>query len=100
MGEWNDSYGSKATEKKVFIGKGIKYFGKINVAEFQLETSTLKLGDKILITGPTTGAITTTVEEMRVDNNPVEEVTKGISFSVPVAEPIRPSDKLYKILKT
>jgi putative protease len=99
MGEWNDSYGSKATEKKVFIGRGVKYFGKINVAEFQLETNTLKLGDKILITGPTTGAITTTVEELRVDNTPVEEVAKGVSFSLPVSEAIRPSDKLYKILK-
>jgi putative protease len=99
MGEWNDSYGSRATEKKVFIGRGVKYFGKINVAEFQLETNTLKLGDKILITGPTTGAITTTVEELRVDNTPVEEVAKGVSFSLPVAEAIRPSDKLYKILK-
>ena len=99
MGEWNDSYGSRATEKKVFIGRGVKYFGKINVAEFQLETNSLKLGDKILITGPTTGAITTTVEELRVDNTPVEEVTKGVSFSLPVTETIRPSDKLYKILK-
>ncbi len=99
MGEWNDSHGSKATEKKVFIGKGVKYFSKINVAEFILETNTLKLGDKILITGPTTGAITTTVEELRVDNSPVEEVAKGASFSLPVSETIRPSDKLYKILK-
>jgi len=99
MGEWNDSYGSRATEKKIFIGRGVKYFGKINVAEFQLDTNTLKLGDKILITGPTTGAITTTVEELRVDNSPVDEVAKGVSFSLPIAEAIRPSDKLYKILK-
>ena len=98
MGEWNDSYGSKATEKKVFIGKGIKYFKKIKVAEFRLETNTLKLGDKILITGPTTGLVKTTVEELRVDDKVVKGVTKGSCFSLPVPEVIRPSDKLYKIL--
>ena len=61
MGEWNDAYGSKATVRKVFLGRGVKYFNKIKVAEFSLETSNLKLGYKILITGPTTGVIRTEV---------------------------------------
>lgn len=98
MGEWNDSYGSRATEKKIYLGKGVKYFNKIKVGEFVLDTHSLKSGDEILITGPTTGVIKTTVEELRVDDSKVEEVKKGDVFSTPIGEQIRPSDKLYKIV--
>jgi len=98
MGEWNDAYGSKATEKKIFLGRGVKYFKKIRVGEFQMETNSLKAGDKILVTGPKTGVIRTIVDEMRVDNQQVAEVNKGDNFSLPIDEIIRPSDKLYKIL--
>jgi len=98
MGEWNDSYGSRATEKKIFIGRGVKYFNKINVGEFKLESNTLKHGDNIMITGPKTGVIKKTVGEMRVDDKNVEEVSKGENFSIAIEETIRPSDKLYKIL--
>jgi len=98
MGEWNDSYGSKATERKIFLGKGVKYFNKIQVGEFFLETYSLKKGDEIMITGPTTGMVKTVVDELRVDNTVVEEVKKGDSFSMPITTVIRPSDKLYKIV--
>jgi putative protease len=99
MGEWNDSHGSKATERKVHIGKINKYYAKVNVGEFYLETNSLKQGDKILISGPTTGVVNATVEELRVDDEKTGEVKKGVTFSMPIAETIRPSDKLYKILK-
>jgi putative protease len=99
MGEWNDSYGSKATEKKIFIGRGVKYFSKIKVGEFQLESFSLQKGDQIMITGPTTGIIRTTVEEIRIDDAQVENVQKGDVFSLPIAKTIRPSDKLYKIVE-
>jgi U32 family peptidase len=99
MGEWNDSYGSRATEKKVLLGKGVKYFGNIKVGEFQMESHSLKCGDKILITGPTTGVIKTTVAELRVDDKQVNNVVKGDLFSIPVSDTIRPSDKLYKVLE-
>ena len=100
MGEWNDSYGSKATEKKVYIGRGIKYFKKINVGEFKMESHSLKVGDKILITDPTIGAIKTNVEEIRVDDITVESVVKGDLFSIKINEVIRPSSKLYKVLSS
>jgi len=100
MGEWNDSYGSKATEKKIFLGRGVKYFSKIKVGEFQMESHSLKKGDNILITGPTTGVIKTAVEELRVDDTSVENVAKGDVFSIPIPEIIRPSDKLYKVVTT
>ncbi len=99
MGEWNDSYGSKATEKKVFVGRGVKYFSKIGVGEFKMESFSLKRGDKFMITGPTTGIIRGEVEEIRVNDREVEEVRKGDHFSLPVGAAIRPSDKLYKIVE-
>ncbi len=98
MGEWSDAYGSKATTKKIFLGKGIKYFPKAKVGEFYLETHSLKKGDKILITGPTTGVIETVIDEIRVDDKSVEEAKKGVHFSIRIDEPIRASDKLYKIV--
>lgn len=100
MGEWNDSYGSKATENKMYIGKGMKYFSKINVGEFLMEAHSLKKGDKILITGPTTGLIRTTIGELHADYKEVDSVTKGDLFSIPLDEKIRPSDKVYKLVST
>jgi len=99
MGEWSDTYGSKATKRKVFIGKGVNYFKKIKVAEFKLETKSLRVGDEILITGPTTGVIKTKVKELRLEDKPVEQVNKGDNFSMPLDEIIRPSDKLYRLEK-
>ena len=99
MGEWNDSYGSKATKRKILIGKGVKYYKKIGVAEFLMESNSLKTGDEILISGPTTGVVNTVVEELRVDGEGVEEVRKGNIFSVLIPEIVRPSDKLYKVVE-
>ena len=98
MGEWSDAYGSKATTRKIFIGKGIKYFPKAKVGEFLLEAHSLKKGDNILITGPTTGVIETVVDEIRVDDGKVEEVNKGEYFSIKIDEVVRASDKLYKVV--
>ncbi|MGD9930863.1 MAG: U32 family peptidase [Mangrovibacterium sp.] len=98
LGEWSKNYGSLATERKVYIGRGMNYFPNIGVAEFRLEAGTLKVGDRILVTGPTTGVVETVVEEIRVDLKPVSEAKKGDLFSVRVAEKIRRSDKLYKIV--
>jgi U32 family peptidase len=100
MGEWSDSYGSKATQRKVLLGKGIKYFSKAKVGEFLLETHSLKKGDKVLITGPTTGIIETAIDEIRVDDKNVNEVNKGEYFSIRVEETIRSSDKIYKIVSS
>lgn len=98
MGEWNDEYGSKATKRKVYIGKGMKFFDKSSIGEFKLETHSLSVGDEIMITGPTTGYIETTISELRVDNQPVMKVSKGDVFTFPVSEKVRPSDKLYKLV--
>ena len=98
MGEWNDSYGSKATEKKIFVARGLKYYGKSNVGEFKMESHTLKRGDKIMVTGPATGVVKTELQEIRVDGLNVESVIKGDIFSIKINEIVRPSSKLYKIV--
>ena len=97
LGEWNKNYGSCATEKKVYVGKGIKYFSKLGVAEFAIEAANIKKGDKLLITGPTTGVVYMTADEIRYDLKPVDEALKGQRVSMPVPEKVRPSDKLFKL---
>ena len=98
LGEWTNKSGSSATQKKVFLGKGIHYYPKIKVAHFRLEAFELKQGDKILITGPTTGVIEMAVEKLRVDNEEVAVAKKGEDCTFVVDKQIRPSDKLYKIV--
>ncbi len=98
LGEWSHKYGNRATKRKMYIGKGTNYFPKIGVAEFLMETKDLKVGDEILITGPTTGIVKMIVPEIRVDLKEVEQTVKGERFSMPVPEKIRRSDKLYKMI--
>ena len=95
LGEWSSKYGSSATRTKVYAAKGIRYFSNIGVAEFQMESGRLNVGDEIVITGPTTGAIIMTVNEIRVDLKPVDHARKGDRFSIKVDSKIRPSDRLY-----
>lgn len=101
MGEWSNQYGSVATQKKIYIGKGIKYFDKIGVGEFLIESHELNIGDQIVITGPSTGYVESTVSEIRSDDGQtVQNAMKGNTISIHVGEKIRPSDKLYKIVKS
>lgn len=98
LGEWAGVHGSKATKKKVFLGKAIKYYPKIQVAEFQMDALQLKEGESILITGKTTGVIETEMGKMRVDNNDVSEVNKGDRITFELSDVVRPGDKLYKVV--
>jgi U32 family peptidase len=100
LGEWNKHYGSVATEKKVYCGKGIKYFSKLGVAEFQIEATRLHKGDRLLVTGPTTGVIYLNADEIRYDLRPVDTAEKGWRVSLPVPDKVRPSDKLFIIEKS
>ena len=99
LGEWSKDPGSNATQKKVYIGKGMHYFPKSSIAEFKIEAYDLKKGDKILITGPTTGVQELVVEEMMVNDVNSEKATKGDSLTVKLPFRIRLSDKLYKIVE-
>ncbi len=98
LGEWSKTSGSQATQKKVYVGKGVHYFPKAEVGEFQIEAYDIKKGDKILITGPSTGARELEVEEMMVNDLHAEKATKGDSCTLKLPFRIRQSDKLYKIV--
>jgi len=98
LGEWSEEYGSRASLKKVYTGKITNYFSRIGVAEVLVETGELQVGDKLVIIGPTTGAIEMEVKELRVDEINCETVNKGERCSLPVEEPLRRSDKVYKLV--
>lgn len=100
LGEWSAVNGSAATQKKVYLGKGVHYYPKSKIGEFTLQAYDLKVGDKILITGPTTGAKETVVSEIWADDKRAEVAKKGSIVTMPIAFKIRPSDKLYKIIET
>ena len=99
LGEWNRHYGSNATERKVLVGKVIKYFSKLGVAEVAVEASEFGLGDKLLVTGNATGALWLTADEIRYDLKPVERALQRQRVSIPVPEKVRPNDKLFRIEK-
>jgi putative protease len=98
MGEWSEVPGSKATKRKVYIGKGIKYYDQAGIGEFLIEAQGCKVGDELIITGPTTGVIETVLKEMRCEDEPVKAVRRGETITFEVPEKVRPSDKLYKLV--
>jgi len=98
LGEWSDTSGSKATSTKVFIGQGMHYYSKIKIAHFKIKAQNLKVGDKILITGPTTGVIESVVKSMMVDEKEVDFAVKGEEITIPLDFKIRPSDRLFKMI--
>lgn len=98
LGEWSEKYGSRSTLKKVYLGKGTNYFDRIGVAEILIEAGSLSVGDQLIITGPTTGVIETTVKELRVDEKSCKTARKGERCSLPVDQLVRRSDKVYKLV--
>ena len=98
LGEWTHRYGSGATKRKVYVGKAIKHFGNLGVTEFLVETQSVRQGDELLITGPTTGALFVTANDIRVNLQTVAEALKGDHFSIQINEKIRPNDQLYKMV--
>ncbi len=100
LGEWSAVSGSMATQKKVYIGKGRHYFPKAGVGEFLIEAYDLKVGDSILVTGPTTGAKEAVVTTLMTNDADAQAAQKGDRITLPLDFKIRPSDKLYKLVKT
>ncbi len=100
LGEWSERYGSQATENKVYLGPVKNWFGRIGVAEVQLQTAeTLRVGDEVMVTGETTGVYRATVEELRTDRDPVPEVHQGDCFSLKASETLHRGDKVYRVDK-
>lgn len=99
LGEWSGTYGSQATKEKVYIGKANKYFAEAKVGEFTLETKELKVGDKVIITGPSTGALELEVTSLHSAGSPVEKVEKGdVEVTFPVSDRMRKNDKLFVVV--
>jgi len=99
LGEWSTNPGSNATQKKVYVGKGVHFFTKSNIAEFKIEAYDIKIGDKIMITGPTTGVQELVIEDMMVNDLKLEKASKGDSCTLKLPFRVRNSDKLYKIVE-
>lgn len=100
LGEWSDVDGSAATRKKILLGKAVKFYPRLSVAEFVLEQGALSVGDELMLIGPVTGIISQQVERIHVNNGPVERAEKGNAVAVPVTRKVRPGDKIYKIVAT
>ncbi len=100
LGEWSETDGSQATQKKIFIGKAVKYFPRIGVAEFIVEGSSLSIGDELLLMGPVTGIVSQRLESMHMNNGPVTDAVKGNNIAMPFEKKVKPGDKLYKIVTT
>lgn len=98
MGEWSDDAGSKASKRKVYIGKGLKYYENVQIGEFLIEAQGVNIGDELIITGPTTGVVETILMEMRVEDQAQNSVKRGVTITFPLPEKVRPSDKLYKLI--
>jgi len=100
LGEWSQKYGSSATERKVYVGRGVKYFSRLGVGEFRIEATEVCIGDRLLVLGPTTGLVAFSATDIHGDNGPIPVAHQGQTVAIPVSEKIRPSDKLYKIVKS
>ena len=97
LGEWSGEYGSQATKENIFLGRSTTYFVKAKVAEFLIETKEVAVGDEILITGPTTGVIRMTIDELRVDGKPSNKAVKGDTLTIPLDKRVRKNDKLFLV---
>lgn len=100
LGEWSGKYGSSATRVKEYAAKATRYFSKLGVGEFYIESGALSVGDEVVITGPTTGALIITIDEMHGDHGPVDHAVKGQSVAIKVPSKVRTSDRLYRWRKT
>ena len=99
LGEWTPQPGSAATEKKLYIGKGSKYYPKIGVGEFIIEAGMLKAGDTLMITGPKCGMVKEKMEVLTVNGEKAAEAVKGDKITFPFGTKVTPADKLYKIVE-
>lgn len=100
LGEWSSKYGSSATRVKQYCARGVRYYSKLGVGEFQIEAGELHVGDEVVVIGPTTGSLIFTVDELRVNLKSVDTARKGDAVSIPVPAKIRPSDRLYRWVPT
>jgi len=100
LGDWASTSGSQATQKKTYIAKGRHYYPKPEIGEFLVEAHGMKVGDHLLITGPTTGAQEFVLESMMVNDEKSEVAKRGDVVTMKLPFRVRPSDRMYKVEKT
>jgi len=98
LGEWSHRYGSRATKRKIFVGRITNFYKRIGVAELLPEANTIAPGDQVMIIGPTSGVVESQVKEIRVDDRPVDQSPQGVPCSIPLQDTVRRNDKLYKVV--
>lgn len=89
--------GSKATTRKVYLGKVLNYYKQPEVAHILIESGKVKVGDKIIFIGETTGVIEIEINEMRVNEIENTEAVKGDEVTLPLQQLVRRNDKVYLI---
>lgn len=97
LGEWTPQPGSAATEKKIYIGKGTRYYPRIGVGEFIVEAGTVNPGDILMITGPKCGMVKEKMETLVVNGKKNKHAKKGDLITFPFETKVTAADKLYKI---
>jgi len=95
MAVWADSYGSKASLTKEYIGNCINYYPRAQIVEVELKAGDIHIGDQLVISGPTTGVVYSEVTELRLDDVAVQQAPKGSRCTLPCPERVRKGDKVY-----
>ena len=94
---WANTYGSVAKKIKKRVGLISNYYKKVKIAEAIIENHDISVGDKILITGPTTGVLYSEITSLMVDESSVETAKKAI-VTFPLSDLVRKNDKLFIVL--
>ncbi len=99
---WSGSAGSRSPEQREYLGRVVRFFAHVKVAEIALDAANLSLGARIEIVGPTTGVLRHTVESMRCDDamgvaRDASFVPKGKNALIPLPSKVRRSDKVFLI---
>jgi len=97
INEWTDEYGSKAVQKKSYIGKVVNYYSKINVAEVKLESGSICKGDLLMVQGPTTGVVEQKLGSIEKNKKRIAKSTKGDVVGIKFKEKLRKNDLVYII---
>ena len=95
--DYADIYGSKATSRRVYIGKVLNYYKRSKIAYIKLESGNLKINDKLIITGPTTGVVNIKLEKILLEEELINIASKDDKITFPCSDPVRHNDSVYLI---